>query len=95
MTREEDFKEEGRIAVNKYARELGDYTFGEGSMVEMFVLGANYADQHPKKGLWDAEKICSFIEENIDNYLYINRDWNAPQIKSNFIEDLKKAMEES
>ena len=56
--------------------------------------GLETADRHPRKGLWDAEKVCSFIEENIDNYLYINRDWNAPQIKSNFIEDLRKAMED-
>lgn len=54
---------------------------------------AEWADQYPREGLWDSEKVCSFIEENIDNYLYINRDWNAPQIKSNFIEDLRKAME--
>lgn len=62
MTREEDFKEEGRIAVNKYARELGDYTFGEGSMVEMFIQGAIYADQHPRKGLVDIEKACTYLE---------------------------------
>lgn len=98
MTREGDFKEEGRIAVNKYARELGDYTFGEGSMVEMFVLGANYADQHPKKGLWDAEKVVKWILNNYGTYEQLYTDNSGNHTYSDFqigqfIRKLRKAME--
>ena len=60
------------------------------NLLEMVYYGLTNIQEG---GLWDAEKVCNFIEESIDNYLYINRDWNAPQIKSNFIEDLRKAME--
>ena len=94
MTREEEIKQAIKdICSCEFCKFDKDYCpFCKERNVTIEAI--NWADQHPRKGLWDAEKICSFIEENIDNYLYINRDWNAPQIKSNFIEDLKKAMEE-
>lgn len=96
MTREEDLKEEGRIAVDEYVREFGDYTFGEDSMVKMFVLGANYADQNPRKGLWDSKKICQIIHEVINSdtigqYLIFD-DENIDFDSELFFDDLRKAM---
>lgn len=82
MTREEEIQ-----------READSRWLHDSANNQRFVEACKWADQNPKKGLWDSEKVCNFIEENIDNYLYTNRDWNAPQIKSNFIEDLRKAME--
>lgn len=96
MTREEDLKEEGRVVVDEYVRELGDYTFGEESMVKMFVLGANYADKHPSKGLWDAKRVTEWIENNFScsghgfplHYLHVSYQ------PEDIIRDLCKAMEE-
>jgi hypothetical protein len=99
MTREEEIREKAKslyyhFCVRETCEGEDDCTnCPYGKVKEPLVTMAEWADSHPQKGLWDSEKVCSFIEENIDNYLYINRDWNAPQIKSNFIEDLKKAME--
>ena len=89
MTREEDFKEEGRIVVDEYARKLEDYTFGKGSMAEMFVQGAIYADKHPRKGLWDSKKVIEFIKENV-------REYHKSGVfhVGDFINDLPKAMED-
>ena len=36
------------------------------------------------------EEICDWIEDNIDNYLFINRDFNEPQINTDsLISDIK------
>ena len=45
-----------------------------------------------KKELLD--KICEWIEDNIYDYLYINRDFNEADYKNELIEDLIKAMEQ-
>ena len=45
-----------------------------------------------KKELLD--KVCEWIEDNIYDYLYINRDFNEADYKYGFIEDLKKSIEE-
>ena len=96
MTREEEIQEAAEHYEQVDATNLAcDYGWGDRDIQQQcFKAGVEWADQHPRKGLVDIEKVCDFIEENIDNYLYINRDWNAPQIKSNFIEDLRKAMED-
>lgn len=43
-----------------------------------------------KKELLD--EICEWIEDNIYDYLYINRDFNEADYKNELIEDLKKSM---
>ena len=40
------------------------------------------------------EKVCEWLEDNIYDYLYINRDFNEADYKHELIEDLKKSMEE-
>lgn len=39
------------------------------------------------------EKACEWLEENINKYLYINTDWNTPQLDYEFLKKFKKAME--
>lgn len=39
-------------------------------------------------------EVCDWIEDNIYDYLYINRDFNEADYKHEFIEDLRKAMED-
>ena len=52
--------------------------------------GLETADQHPRKGLWDSEKVCKFINENV-------REYHKSGVFhiGDFIKDLRKAMEES
>jgi len=50
---------------------------------------AEWADQHPRKGLWDAEKVIGWLMNNINNYLIKDRDIDL------IYEDLRKAMNES
>lgn len=60
-----------------------------------FMDGALWADKHPKEELWDKDKVIEWLEDNLYDYIYINRfagnvaDWNTDLIKN-----LIKAMEE-
>ena len=92
MTREEEIKQNGR----KYTEPLADgLYFGDSPMtkvrVHAFIKGAEWADQHPKEGLWDAEKVCNILRNKMDsNWFYENIE------RANYdsiIEDLRKAME--
>lgn len=63
-----------------------------------FLEGFDYADQHPKKGLWDAEKVINFLKERatLENSSNINIYINGAtyHFVNDFIEDLHKAMED-
>lgn len=49
----------------------------------MFQLGAEWADSHPREGLWDKDKVCEYLTEKCKGFILTAKD----------IEDLKKAME--
>jgi len=55
---------------------------------------ADWKDQHPRKGLWDAEKVIKWILENVDNHIWYDEMENECGITDEFIDDLRKAMEE-
>jgi len=64
-----------------------------------FLEGFDYADQHPRKGLWDAQKVIKFIKKELPYYVELNCVFDEIQVnynkfKNNFIHDLKKAMED-
>lgn len=60
---------------------------------EGFIDGAEWADEHPKKGLWDAEKVVKWILENADKHIWYDETENECGITDDFIKDLQKAME--
>ena len=100
MAREEEIKEASidyQIATNPrciageafadFAREM--------NVNQSFIEGAKWADQHPRGGLWDAEKACKFLYEKIIDMTYLNEgNTNEHYDKDEFIEYLRKAMEE-
>jgi len=57
-----------------------------GAIKDDFVNGAEWADETM------IEKVCDWLEDNIYDYLYINRDFNEADYKKDLIEDLKKSM---
>lgn len=65
-----------------------------------YTRGVKWADEHPKEGLWDKEKVCNFLYNHLfyNVLLYMNADDPSlsPNItdKKAFIKDLCKAMEE-
>jgi hypothetical protein len=62
--------------------------------LEGYIKGANYADQHPRKGLWDANKVIKWLQDNADSYTWYDEFKGESGMIDDFIEDLRKAMEE-
>lgn len=54
-----------------------------------FDLGVMWADEHPRKGLVDIDRMCEWLDKNMDKYAtwsdYINPD---------IVEDIKQAMKD-
>ena len=95
MTREEKIKQNAR----KYAEPLADSLhFGDSPMtrarIHAFIKGAEWADEHPREGLWDSEKVIKWILENADKHTWYDETENECGITNDFIKDLQKAMEE-
>lgn len=74
MTREEEIQKTAKI----FHASSDDYTVYK----KGFETGAEWADQHQRKGLWDSEKVCEWI----GNHLLTSSQGSV-------LEDLRKAME--
>ncbi len=54
-----------------------------------FKKGIKWSDEHPREGLWDANKVLAWISQNIESYCKLDaKNFN------NLLFDLGKAMEE-
>ena len=86
MTREEEIQK----AIEE---EFADHLFEDESDYIMqsskFKKGIKWADEHPRKGLWDVEKVTKFIKDNV-------REYHKSGVfhVDDFINDLRKAMED-
>lgn len=76
MTREEEIKIEAKY--NAYGNVLAEM---------FFIRGVEWADEHPKEGLWDKEKVTQWLKENFEHYAY---NYGIDEV----IAGLTKAMEE-
>ena len=99
MTREEEIKQAAKNRADQY-----EHPVDWNNCYHHYIQGAEWADQHPRKGLWDAEKVCKWLNdkiaqvelssdlENLDiyySYCMVRKDTaNA------IIRDLRKAMED-
>jgi hypothetical protein len=57
-----------------------------------FATGVEWADQHPRKGLWNAEKVCNILRNKMDSNWFYEKMERADY--NSIIEDLRKAMED-
>lgn len=66
---------------------------------ESFIRGAKWSDEHPFEEViltdrrFILDKVCEWLEDNIYDYLYINRNFNEADYKHELIEDLRKAID--
>lgn len=72
MKREEEIKEA--------AKEYDLWSIGQ----QLFIVGAQWADEHPRKGLVDIEKVCEYLMKNDKGFILTEMS----------ITELRKAMEE-
>lgn len=54
------------------------------AQLTLFAAGVMWADEHPKEGLWNKEKVIEWIKENLWEFIYLDT----------LIKYLTKAMEE-
>ena len=92
MTREEENRKKER---SQAAENYGNTKYSDGinSLIcaEDFLAGAKWADQHPRKGLWNAEKVIEWLNSvDFSNYVENLSVIYVGQLKH----DLIKAMEE-
>ena len=95
MTREEEYTQ----AASDYILSPVVPVCSEKLAYGDFINGVKWADQNPRKGLWDAQKVIKYINEVLPNYVELNYVFDEIQVnynkfKNNFIHDLKKAMED-
>lgn len=50
-----------------------------------WIHGAEWADNHPRKGLWDAEKVCKWLSERISIDQKIEIDSNGEPLADSYI----------
>lgn len=74
MTREEEIRQNANVYTQTIFGELDDFT----DIIDAYIDGTKWADEHPKKGLVSIDKVCAYLEMRLDEYI---------------IRDLKRAME--
>lgn len=93
MTREEEEKlnDNEQLAL-KIAEELSEGREFKCDSLDIYkgaMKMADWKDQHPREGLWDANKVLAWISQNIESYCKLDaKNFN------NLLFDLGKAMEE-
>ena len=90
MTREEEINQaKQNYIVNT---PISDWFSASG---ESFRNGVLWADQHPRKGLVDIDKIASFIKYHAQEFVYISIHSGEAKIDEfKFVEAMYKVMEE-
>lgn len=90
MTREEEIQEKAMRISKKHILFCGlPITECIDAVLEM----AEWVDEHPRKGLWESEKVIKWLRTNIDNYANYNVKTDECFV-NDFEEDLLKAMED-
>lgn len=98
MTREEEIKKAEVEYFNETYFDGCDYV-GEVAKTAAFIAGAKWADEHPKDGLVNLDKVCEWLENKCENKReYISGLFGGPCsiniMFENISKDLRKAMEE-
>ena len=86
MTREEEIKQAAKIRADQY-----EHPVDWNHCYQHYIQGAEWADQHPKKGLWDGDRVIAWLKENIGEY-YMTGEFE--EYFDSMYEDLKKEMED-
>ena len=91
MTREEQILSEAidySFIEDNYIEydDCGDICDDKDFIQQAFIEGAQWADENPKKGLVDIDRVCEWLDDHLDDYGHDYYDY--------LIADLRKAMEE-
>ena len=59
-----------------------------------FIAGVDWAEQHPREGLWDAEKVTEWLKVNLEKFGCFNCFIEDHKVEPDIIKSLREAMEE-
>lgn len=76
--------------IQEAAKEYDLWEVGQ----QLFIVGAEWADEHPREGLWDKDKVIEWIMENDKKYTFSDEWGDAYIDKYMLVDELTKAMEE-
>lgn len=86
MTREEEIKQAAKNRADQY-----EHPVDWNNCYHHYIQGAEWADQHPRKGLVDIEKVIEWLNTvDFSNYVEDLKCIYVGQLKK----DLRRAMEE-
>ena len=100
MTREE---ERNKAAFEAYPANISYSTVIEQNVDynrnsrEIWLKGAEWADEHPKEGLVDINRACEFLEEHSEKYMKFHNEGDSTIFTYDYVEliqDIKQEMEE-
>ena len=75
--------------INDAIGGFGLWSVGEA----MFKLGAEWADEHPRKNLVDIDKAVKWIKDNANKFVYVSAHTNTASINEHlFAEEFAEAM---
>ena len=90
MTREEEIKQAAKNRADQY-----EHPVDWNNCYHHYIQGAEFADQNPREGLWDAEKVTKWLENHVRDYKYYDCDCQDGNIDvDDLVESLRKAMED-
>lgn len=85
MTREEEIKQAAKNRADQY-----EHPVDWNNCYHHYIQGAEWADQHPRKGLWDSQKVLDWVKKTFsETDKRFNKNYSDMLIKC-----LCKAMEE-
>ena len=96
MKEEEKLNETQQLAF-KIADELSEGREFECDSFDIYrgaMRMADWKDQHPRKGLWDGEKVIGWLKNNSHKYVVCDESDFSHYAYNSLIDDLRKAMEE-
>lgn len=92
MTIEEEKLNENEQLALKIAEELSEGREFECDSLDIYkgaMKMADWKDQHPRKGLWDSDRVIAWLKEHIGEYYMTNE---FEEFFDSMYEDLRKAM---
>ena len=90
MSREEEIKQAAKNRADQY-----EHPVDWNNCYHHYIQGAEWADQHPREGLVDIDKIASFIKYHAQEFVYISTHSGEAKINEfKLVEAMYKAMED-
>lgn len=84
--------------IDEFAYSRVDCEFFNEDLYEGIIIGAKWADEHPKEGMVSLDKVSKWLQSNIDLYANtrpsLQSSYQEVYLTDDFEKNFRKAMEE-